>query len=155
MMTSKGKHWKCTQTHNKKVSRAMKRQWKQGIFNKDIISTEGLKKGRGFFKGKINVYSKKSLEKMSIAKRGSRHPCWKGGITSKYSRALAKSEWKKLRKEILERDNYICKKCGKYGNCVDHIVPWRIVKEHIKENSETLCRSCNSKKTFEDRRRYK
>lgn len=59
----------------------------------------------------------------------------------------------KLRKEILERDNYTCKKCGNstYDEKnllleVDHIIPVSKGGKTVPENLQTLCWKCNRSK---------
>jgi 5-methylcytosine-specific restriction endonuclease McrA len=58
----------------------------------------------------------------------------------------------KLRNEILERDNYTCKQCGKCGRSyptemeVDHIKPVSKGGTSERENLQTLCQRCNRKK---------
>ena len=60
----------------------------------------------------------------------------------------------KLRKEILQRDNYTCKICGnsikKEPNLlleVDHIIPVSKGGKTTKENLQTLCWKCNRSKS--------
>lgn len=64
----------------------------------------------------------------------------------------------KLRKKCLERDNHRCVNCGildKEKNLYcDHIIPYRICKEHKLENLQMLCGSCHSKKTVQDIKKY-
>ncbi len=56
-------------------------------------------------------------------------------------------EWKRLRKEILIRDEGVCFYCGKAANCVDHIIPLSKHGTNDKENLCCCCRSCNSRKS--------
>ena len=60
--------------------------------------------------------------------------------------------WRKLRQQVMERDAWTCKACGKptgaSGNC-DHIEPhkgnWELfVAMH---NLQALCQSCHSRKS--------
>jgi hypothetical protein len=52
-----------------------------------------------------------------------------------------------LRWEVWERDNFTCKSCGaRQDLTIDHIVPESKGGKTIKDNLQTLCRSCNSKK---------
>ncbi len=55
--------------------------------------------------------------------------------------------WEKHRLKILERDKNICQICGKKGDNVDHIIPFRISQDNSFSNLQTLCRKCHSKKT--------
>lgn len=53
---------------------------------------------------------------------------------------------KTFKKKILERDNYICFYCGRYGDTVDHIVPK--VRGGISSFSNCICacKRCNTDK---------
>ena len=67
---------------------------------------------------------------------------------SKSQRKLMTS---KLRKEIMERDNYTCVSCGKYmpdevGLHIDHIVPVSKGGKSIPSNLCVLCSKCNGRK---------
>lgn len=57
--------------------------------------------------------------------------------------------WKKVRREVLKRDNYTCQKCGKTKKeiriDVHHKIPYRICKEHKVENCVSLCIKCHGK----------
>ena len=46
---------------------------------------------------------------------------------------------------IRKRDNYTCQICGKYGNVVDHIIPFALSGETRPDGVRVLCRSCNLK----------
>jgi hypothetical protein len=56
------------------------------------------------------------------------------------------SQWRKIRKRILERDSYCCQRCGDEGNSVDHIIPRNHGGSDEDWNLQTLCVSCNSAK---------
>ena len=52
-----------------------------------------------------------------------------------------------LRNEILERDGYKCRSCGAGSDlCLDHKYAFVKGGRTEKENLQTLCRSCNSRK---------
>ena len=68
-------------------------------------------------------------------------------------RALPKG----MRFDILKRDNFTCKYCGRSAPDVelqvDHIVPWTVVRKHEPDNLTTACKDCNlgkSAKILED-----
>lgn len=56
-----------------------------------------------------------------------------------------------LRRQIAERDNYTCQKCGRYmpdgfGLEIDHIVPVSKGGETVPWNLQVLCYKCNAEK---------
>lgn len=58
---------------------------------------------------------------------------------------------KALRRQIMVRDNYTCRICGKYmpdevGLHIDHIVPIAKGGKTIPSNLQVLCSKCNGKK---------
>ena len=62
---------------------------------------------------------------------------------------------KKIREFIFKRDNYKCLCCGSLDNLsIDHIVAINKKGENKISNLQTLCRSCNSRKSdkFKDYR---
>ena len=69
----------------------------------------------------------------------------------RHSRAVIKTKrWKRLRVEILRRDDYQCRSCGARGRLeIDHIRPVRDAPElaYSPENLQALCVSCHSAKT--------
>jgi len=85
-------------------------------------------------------------------KTGSKNPNWRGG--KKWWRG---KDWEDRRKEILERDNYVCTRCGttqeeNMSACgmplsVHHIVPYRLSRDNSSSNLKTLCSVCH---TWED-----
>lgn len=54
--------------------------------------------------------------------------------------------WEKTRLRILNRDGYICRQCGNYGDTVDHIIPKAKGGTDDDWNLATLCRKHNSEK---------
>lgn len=57
------------------------------------------------------------------------------------------SNWDKIRKSVLLRDNYSCKSCGKKDNLtVDHIVQISKGGTNNLENLQTLCKYCHESK---------
>ena len=88
----------------------------------------------------LSIKERKSLRERWL---GENNPNWSGGKNEPYS-----PDWTiTLRRSIRERDNYVCKLCGKIQgdevHCVHHI-------DYDKKNCDpknliTLCRSCNIK----------
>lgn len=59
---------------------------------------------------------------------------------------------RKLREEIMERDNYTCQICGKYmpeeiGLQIDHIIPVSKGGKTVRSNLRVLCSKCNGSKS--------
>jgi len=59
------------------------------------------------------------------------------------------TEYKKNRKEILAKSNYICHYCGGPANTADHIIPVSKGGGHELSNLLPACHDCNS--TRQDR----
>lgn len=60
------------------------------------------------------------------------------------SRRCSVQSWRKLRKQIIERDGSACSRCGNYLDLiVHHIVPFRDGGGNEPENLITLCRRCH------------
>ncbi len=54
------------------------------------------------------------------------------------------TEWRKIRKLALDRDNYTCQLCkGAKATQVHHIVPRKLVKVHNLHNLISLCKLCH------------
>ena len=68
-------------------------------------------------------------------------------------RGYCSDSWRRMRREVLIRDGWQCKSCGKVCVArreahVDHIVDKKDGGEDSLENLQTLCHSCHSKKTI-------
>lgn len=75
----------------------------------------------------------------------------KDGSTATYPHYYSKAKWRKIRKEILDRDSHKCISCGitsdKKGFLqVNHILPRQLGGLDVPKNLETLCKVCHSKK---------
>jgi 5-methylcytosine-specific restriction endonuclease McrA len=57
---------------------------------------------------------------------------------------------KAFREYILQRDNYTCYFCGRYGDTIDHIVPRAKGGHTTPLNCVTACRECNQNKAALD-----
>jgi len=71
-----------------------------------------------------------------------RDECWS-------RRAKRKSLTHNFKQDILERDGFACQICGARRNlCVDHIVAIANGGSNDPKNLQTLCRTCNMKKSY-------
>lgn len=81
---------------------------------------------------------------------GANHPHWRGGACVAYEKGLNTIEWKKIRLQVLRRDQYTCQHCWEKKNelHVHHVVPYRISLDNSIENLLTLCESCHMKEEW-------
>ena len=149
----------------KKISKTLKGR-------RNSIKTEFKKGHIPWLKGK--KMSKKTIEKMSkIFKEKfsnpKNHPRWKGGITLTSKRIRNSLQMKIWRKNIFERDKYICQSCGVKGTYLhaDHILLFSKILDKLRNkvgldklykkamnyedlwdinNGRTLCKSCHYKR---------
>lgn len=59
------------------------------------------------------------------------------------------SQWRKIRSEVLRRDQETCQICGQHATHVDHIIPRRLIDGNIADsldNLQALCKTCNLRK---------
>ena len=94
-------------------------------------------------------YSYEQIEERDKKLREINYECTLNKYHSKNQRKLVTQN---LRKEIMERDNYTCQKCGKYmpdevGLHIDHIIPVSKGGKSIPSNLQVLCSKCNGKKS--------
>jgi len=89
--------------------------------------------------------SEEHKRNMSLAKRGSKHPNWKGGVYIDYSKSPRYKRW---RKKVVDRDNYTCQKCGsKKQPQAHHLKNKKDYPELMfnVDNGQTLCYKCHKK----------
>lgn len=97
-------------------------------------------------------HSLSSRLKMSLSKRGSKHPNWQGGNTSENELDRRRIEYKNWRIGVYKRDKYICQLCGikcnkKVGLNAHHIKSFSkypTLRFDIN-NGVTLCNDCHKK----------
>lgn len=107
-----------------------------------------------------NHMSQSACDKMSKDRMGSGNPMH--GKTPWNKLTPTKKWWEetefiRLRKLCLKRDNNRCVLCGesKKDLYCDHIIPYRICEEHKLDNLQMLCGRCHSIKTQKDYKKYK
>lgn len=115
-------------------------------------------------KGKKNVYSKESLEKMSKScvgrehslvtrikmsekRKGERCHLWRGGITPINQKIRSSFKYKEWRIAVFKRDDFTCQFCGERGGSLhaDHIKPFSLFPDNRFDlsNGRTLCVECH------------
>jgi len=80
--------------------------------------------------------------------RGDKHYNWNGGKTLKNHLFRTNIEYRSWRRQVFERDNFVCQICGKRGDYLqaDHIKPFSLFPKLRYEinNGRTLCKNCHS-----------
>lgn len=82
---------------------------------------------------KHTPYSEAARLKMSLAHKGKQlginNPSWKGGITILTTKIRNLPEFQQWRKQVFERDKYICQDCFKQSGALNahHIKEWNII----------------------------
>jgi hypothetical protein len=102
-------------------------------------------------------------KKNADAKRGSKHPNWKGGITPLKKQIRDLLQYKAWTLSVYERDNFTCKICQQHGNQLEahHKKPFAqilidnnitSIKQALEcnelwdvDNGVTLCLKCHKK----------
>jgi len=79
-----------------------------------------------------------------------------------YREIYHSTRWRKLRRQVLLRDDYMCLACLKEGRyrtaeVADHIVELRddISKAYDMDNLQSLCHECHNRKTRQEAERRK
>ena len=83
------------------------------------------------------------------AKSGARRHLLDDSRQTKRHLNTGSKAWRAQRRRVLERDQYVCQHCQRWGNHVDHINN----DAHIDvpdEALQTLCRECHSSKTIKE-----
>lgn len=63
------------------------------------------------------------------------------------SRVVGTAAFKRVARQVLERDNYRCHYCGRYARAVDHVVPVSKGGADLDPaNLVAACKRCNSSK---------
>lgn len=115
----KGKH---NSSKTEFTTKRLKELWKNITFRNNIIEST---KGTQF-------------------KKGEEHWNWKGGEALISTQRVQELEWRQKREEILERDNYKCRKCSSRNKVnVHHIIPYRISFDDSSQNLISMCNDCH------------
>lgn len=54
--------------------------------------------------------------------------------------------WRRIREQILQRDQHTCQYCGQEANTVDHIIPRKHGGDDDPQNLVACCNKCNMAK---------
>jgi Zn-dependent oligopeptidase len=143
---------------------SIKSEFKKGYisYRKDINLSEETKKKMSKSKKGKKLSEKHIFKLKQVARKGKDSPFWTGGENPLYTQIRKTNEYKKWRKSIYERDDYVCQKCGNKGDINSHHIKSFIVifKENKIETLEdaikcdefwdlnngiTLCKECHKK----------
>ena len=85
-----------------------------------------------------------SRKKLSIAKSGSNHPNWKGGIKTLALWIRNCFEYRQWRSDIFTRDKYICQNCGDEGGVLraHHIISFSSLLQKYEISSRKQAIEC-------------
>jgi len=152
---------KMTEEHKRRIGESRKRgQWFECIScgKKFWRKPYDIKNGNNKFCSRAcyGKYQKGKPKDLSNRKKkyGYKNPNWKGGITGKNKLLRNSKEFKKWKKEVLERDNHTCRKCGNTNRSnsyvlihAHHVKPFATFPELRFEisNGLTLCKKCHDK----------
>lgn len=138
-----------------------KTPWNKGLRGVMVAWNKGLKTGivtSGVFKkgNKINLGRKyphvANLPQNFKFKdmKGENNPAYTGLMSKRHN--IKQVKWNEIRKLVLERDLFKCKRCGKnhHKNVLDihHKIPYSISKDNSLDNLTTLCKSCHKKEEW-------
>lgn len=87
------------------------------------------------------------LQNLHQKMKGEGHPLWKGGV-SKLNDHRDNNDYKNWRRQVYERDDYKCVKCGSKEKLnAHHILSWKHYPElrYDLDNGITLCEKCHIK----------
>lgn len=136
-----------TPEHREKLRQAKLHNWQNPAYRQHMSDAH---------KGQLRT--PETIEKWRAKNSGENHWNWQGGNAVEINKNYTNSRWKKLRREILERDNYTCRHCFKQFESrklhVHHIIPYRKTQDNDPSNLLTLCIWCH-KRHYDFKRRKK
>ena len=142
--------------HSEETKRVMKLKRSKQIISEETklkMSKTHKKIGAPWMLGMTQSYEIRKKRSESLPK-GERHHNWNGGSTPINQQIRVSFEYKNWRREVFERDNYLCRECGLksgQGKAVvlhaDHVKPFAYYPELRFEvnNGRTLCIDCHKK----------
>ena len=119
-----------------------KEPWNKGLKGlQEWHNTSGLIKVK---KGNTQGFQKGNIPKTAW-KKGNKPWNYVDGRSKLVGPGRYGPNWKKIRKEVLKRDNYQCQMCGKFEGRLEihHKIPFMISKDNSPDNLITLCATCH------------
>jgi hypothetical protein len=121
--------------------------WRKGYLLKKYSEFFCSRKCQGVFNGKrLQATLEKTPRYWMLGKN---NWAWRGGITPTVMKLRKSKEMEQWRKDVFERDNFICVLCGNRGGKLqaDHIKPFSLYPDlrFDTENGRTLCVDCHKK----------
>jgi hypothetical protein len=107
------------------------------------LRKKNCKNGRPMNAAILKKTSKKKV-KVNLSFESPHYKLWLAANPEK--RVLGTMYWKNRRKEVLQRDGYICAYCGGVANSVDHVIPRSAGGDHSLANLVASCLPCNGRK---------
>ena len=137
---------KMSEESKMKMSNSKKELYNSGFkpfwLNKKRPDISGRARDRMLGK-KLNIITK---HKLSIAKTGSKHWNWKGGVSRAYKTGYYSKEYKEWRQRVFIRDGFTCQGCGDEGYITAHHIKSFAHYPELRfdlDNGLTLCESCH------------
>lgn len=76
--------------------------------------------------------------------KGDKNPNWQGGVSRERYEAYGPGFTKDLKRQVFERDGFVCRLCGAGGELHPHHIDYN-KKNNCLENLISLCPSCHAK----------
>lgn len=104
-----------------------------------------------YWKGRVGITMSNKGRPLTLEHRaklsGPNANNWQGGITKENELMRKRTDFRKWRKTVFERDNFTCQTCRKRGGTLnaDHIKPFSLYPKlrYIVSNGRTLCELCH------------
>jgi 5-methylcytosine-specific restriction endonuclease McrA len=88
-----------------------------------------------------------------LHREGSKHRCADGSVSALVQRSAvyADPRWQRTRREVIERDRGLCRRCGERGRVVDHVLGIAAIlalgrSPFDSRHCQLLCHRCSGRK---------
>jgi hypothetical protein len=102
---------------------------------------------KGRKRGSYNIHGKREAKRCPKEATklidGKPYCSMHGPTTFRIDPYYQSAPWRKLRKQVLERDNWTCTYCGNEANTADHVIPRRYGGVDDLTNLVAACQRCN------------